>query len=449
MTQLTQEAMVLLLRDANAAFVVLNDAMSNSLEAHYELDLLAAADWLNLWRTFPTRAHPPLTSPPHLPLTSPSPRSPVAHGSSHPPLSLPPSPAPTGAHRLMDVQRGTQSLVAHAHAARSASSGGGGGEGRAVGSASLLLWPSLLTTTVRNAAAQIESLQGNLRQAQRGQRLLLQWLLARLSPEQMEHAASCGLLEAAAGVGDSRTVLEADDIVAMLEATSAAAPEPPIDADGGVDEGGEGGEGGEALEGAAADGRTAIAATSRTLGPLPPPPPPPPPPRSTGEGPSAETSAEAPQAAELPLMGRQSSMQVERLQGELLYVQEENRRLHALLAEAREGEGGASSRKKNPWFQQMLSSRRDEGDRRDEADAHGEEVPNTMGGDAGGEAPHVPSIERHCSTLDEYGAFERAAAFSETCAPDRYLFSVGYLLLAEPRVYSLPTTDYLLLTTDH
>jgi len=29
--------MVLLLRDANAAFVVLNDAMSNSLEAHYEL----------------------------------------------------------------------------------------------------------------------------------------------------------------------------------------------------------------------------------------------------------------------------------------------------------------------------------------------------------------------------------------------------------------------------
>ena len=28
---------MLLLRDANAAFVVLNDAMSNSLEAHYEL----------------------------------------------------------------------------------------------------------------------------------------------------------------------------------------------------------------------------------------------------------------------------------------------------------------------------------------------------------------------------------------------------------------------------
>ena len=58
--------MVLLLRDANAAFVVLNDAMSNSLEAHYELDLLAAADWLPLWRTFPTSAHPrhPSTPPP-------------------------------------------------------------------------------------------------------------------------------------------------------------------------------------------------------------------------------------------------------------------------------------------------------------------------------------------------------------------------------------------------
>jgi len=40
--------------------------------------------------------------------------------------------------------------------------------------------------------------------------------------------------------------------------------------------------------------------------------------------------------------------------------QEENRRLHALLAEAREGEGGATSRKRGPWFQQMLSSRREE-----------------------------------------------------------------------------------------
>ena len=63
MTQLTQEAMVLLLRDANAAFVVLNDAMSNSLEAHYELDLLGAAEWLNLWRTFPTRAPRPPARP--------------------------------------------------------------------------------------------------------------------------------------------------------------------------------------------------------------------------------------------------------------------------------------------------------------------------------------------------------------------------------------------------
>ena len=53
-----------------------------------------------------------------------------------------------------------------------------------MGSASLLLWPSVLATTARNAAVQIETLQGQLRQAQRGQRLLLQWLLARLSPEQ-------------------------------------------------------------------------------------------------------------------------------------------------------------------------------------------------------------------------------------------------------------------------
>ena len=90
-----------------------------------------------------------------------------------------------------------------------------------------------------------------------------------------------------------------------------------------------------------------------------------------------------------------------------------------LLAEAREGESGAAARKKSPWFQQMLSSRRDEADGRDE------EPPDTMGGDDGGAAPQVPSIERHGSTYDEYGAFERAAAFSETCAPDRYLFSVG------------------------
>ena len=108
-------------------------------------------------------------------------------------------------------------------------------------------------------------------------------------------------------------------------------------------------------------------------------------------------------------------------------MQEENRRLHALLAEAREGEGGAASRKKSPWFQQMLSSRREEANGRDEANGHGEEPAYTMGGDDGGEVPQVPSIERHGSTYDEYGAFERAAAFSETCAPDRYLFSVRKL----------------------
>jgi hypothetical protein len=55
----------------------------------------------------------------------------------------------------MDVQRGTQSLVAHAAAARSSSAVGEG----AVGAGSLLLWPSVQTSTLRNATAQIESLQ--------------------------------------------------------------------------------------------------------------------------------------------------------------------------------------------------------------------------------------------------------------------------------------------------
>ena len=41
-------------------------------------------------------------------------------------------------------------------------------------------------------------------------------------------------------------------------------------------------------------------------------------------------------------------------------------------------------------------------------------------------------MDRHLSTLDEYGALERVAAFSETCAPDRYLFSVGHRLPPEP-----------------
>ena len=143
-----------------------------------------------------------------------------------------------------------------------------------------------------------------------------------------------------------------------------------------------------------------------------------------------------------------------------------------MLAEAREGEGGATSRKRGPWFQQMLSSRREEtltltrtrtrnltltltliltltltliltliltltrtptltpnpspspnqeGERRDGADGHAEGgAPETTGGDDGGEAAHVPSMERHCSTLDEYGALEQAAAFTETCAPDRF-----------------------------
>ena len=64
-----------------------------------------------------------------------------------------------------------------------------------------------------------------------------------------------------------------------------------------------------------------------------------------------------------------------------------------------------------------------EGERRDGADVHAEGgAPETAGGDDGGEAAPVPSMERHCSTWDEYGALEQAAAFTETCAPDRYLF---------------------------
>merc|ERR1719469_737624 len=108
-----------------------------------------------------------------------------------------------------------------------------------------------------------------------------------------------------------------------------------------------------------------------------PPPPPPPPPRSTGEGLSAEASAEVPQVPRVPRVpqvGRQSSAQMERLQGELLFMQEENRRLHALLAD-REGEGmqaSSSSKKKNlSLFQQMLS-RRDERDERLDAEGHAE-----------------------------------------------------------------------------
>ena len=74
-------------------------------------------------------------------------------------------------------------------------------------------------------------------------------------------------------------------------------------------------------------------------------------------------------------------------------------------------------------------------------------APETAGGDDGGEAAPVPSMERHCSTWDEYGALEQAAAFTETCAPDRYLFSVRHPQPPEPIAFPLrttraPTTDY-------
>eukprot|EP00965_Chrysotila_dentata_P185588 6127478-Pleurochrysis_carterae.AAC.1 len=65
----------MLLRDANTVFVVLNDALSNSLETHFERDLLGACDCLPLWRSFPEKAR-----------------------------------------RLMDTQQSAQSLAAH-HAA--------------------------------------------------------------------------------------------------------------------------------------------------------------------------------------------------------------------------------------------------------------------------------------------------------------------------------------------
>ena len=82
-----------------------------------------------------------------------------------------------------------------------------------------------------------------------------------------------------------------------------------------------------------------------------------------------------------------------------------------------------------------------EGERRDGADGHAEGgAPETTGGDDGGEAARVPSMERHCSTLEEYGELERAAAFTETCAPDRYLFSVGHPQPPEPIAFPLLTT---------
>ena len=59
---------------------------------------------------------------------------------------------PGRARRLMELQRNTQSLIAHASAAR----GGAAGtqtEGGAPEAAALLLWPSVRATQVRAAAA--------------------------------------------------------------------------------------------------------------------------------------------------------------------------------------------------------------------------------------------------------------------------------------------------------
>ena len=66
----------------------------------------------------------------------------------------------------------------------------------------------------------------------------------------------------------------------------------------------------------------------------------------------------------------------------------------------------------------------------------------------------MPSMERHCSTLEEYGELERAAAFTETCAPDRYLFSVCHLQPPEPIAFPLltncaPIIDHPPPTTHH
>ena len=89
-------------------------------------------------------------------------------------------------------------------------------------------------------------------------------------------------------------------------------------------------------------------------------------------------------------------------------------------------QASSSSKKKNlSLFQQMLS-RRDERDERLDAEGHAEvggaaraDTPGTMGGDPAGpsashegeegerEAPHLPRLERRCSTSEEYGALER------------------------------------------
>ena len=132
----------------------------SSLEGHYQLDLLAAEDVLPFWRSFPGRAR-----------------------------------------RLMELQRNTQSLIAHASAARTGAAGTQT-EGGAPEAAALLLWPSVRATQVRAAAAEISSLKSRLEASQGGTRLLLQWLLARMSPQQMDAASRLGLLDVIAMDGE-------------------------------------------------------------------------------------------------------------------------------------------------------------------------------------------------------------------------------------------------------
>jgi len=50
------QPLALLLRDANALFVLMNDAMSNTLETHLELDLFGVLQLLPLWSAFPRKA---------------------------------------------------------------------------------------------------------------------------------------------------------------------------------------------------------------------------------------------------------------------------------------------------------------------------------------------------------------------------------------------------------
>ena len=68
---------------------------------------------------------------------------------------------PGRARRLMELQRNTQSLIAHASAAR-AGAAGTQTEGGAPEAAALLLWPSVRATQVRAAAAEISSLKSRL-----------------------------------------------------------------------------------------------------------------------------------------------------------------------------------------------------------------------------------------------------------------------------------------------